>query len=68
MQNTLFLMNNVMAHLGQMYNNIFPANNRLGLKLKGTHQLLAYADDLNLLGDIKNTIKRNTQTLIDASN
>jgi hypothetical protein len=29
------------------------------LKLNGTHQLLAYADDMNLLGDNKNTIKRN---------
>jgi hypothetical protein len=25
--------------------------NQVGLKLNGTHQLLAYADDLNLLGD-----------------
>jgi hypothetical protein len=25
--------------------------NEVGLKLNGTHQLLAYADDLNLLGD-----------------
>jgi hypothetical protein len=25
--------------------------NPVGLKLNGTHQLLAYADDVNLLGD-----------------
>jgi hypothetical protein len=25
--------------------------NQAGLKLNGTHQLLAYADDVNLLGD-----------------
>jgi hypothetical protein len=31
------------------------------------HQLLAYADDLNLLGDNIDTINKNTQTLIDAS-
>jgi hypothetical protein len=41
--------------------------NQVGLKLNGTHQLLAYADDLNLLGDNIDTIKTNTETLIDPS-
>jgi hypothetical protein len=41
--------------------------NQAGLKLNGTHQLLAYADDVNLLGDNIDTINKNTQTLIDAS-
>jgi hypothetical protein len=40
--------------------------NQVGLKLKGTHQLLAYGDDVNLLGDNKDitpdTIKK-TQKL-----
>jgi hypothetical protein len=35
--------------------------NRVGLKLNGTHQLLVYADHVNLLGD-----KIDAQTLIDA--
>jgi hypothetical protein len=37
------------------------------LKLNGTHQLLAYADDVNLLGDNIDIIKKNTEALIDAS-
>jgi hypothetical protein len=41
--------------------------NQVGLKLNGTHQLLAYANDVNLLGDSIYSIKKNTDTLIDAS-
>jgi hypothetical protein len=41
--------------------------NQVGLKLNGTHQLLAYADDVNLLGDNIDTINKNAETLIDAS-
>jgi hypothetical protein len=37
------------------------------LKLNGTNQLLVYADDEKLLGDDIDTIKRNTQSLTDAS-
>jgi hypothetical protein len=32
-----------------------------------THRLLAYTDDVNLLGDNIDTIKKNTETLTDAS-
>jgi hypothetical protein len=35
--------------------------------LNGTHQLLAYADYANPLGDNINTIEKKTQTLTDAS-
>jgi hypothetical protein len=39
----------------------------VGLKLNGALQLLAYTDDVNLLGDNIDTIKKNMETLIDAS-
>jgi hypothetical protein len=39
----------------------------VGLKLNGTHQFLAYADDVNLLEDNIDTIQKITETLIDAS-
>ena len=32
--------------------------NQEGLKLNGTHQLLAYADDVNILGGSVDTVKK----------
>jgi retron-type reverse transcriptase len=40
---------------------------QVGLKQTGTHQLLAYADDVNLLRNNIDAIKKNTETLIDVS-
>jgi len=41
--------------------------NKDGLKLNGTHQLLVYADDLNILGGSVHTIKKNAEALVVAS-
>jgi hypothetical protein len=41
--------------------------NQVGLKLDGIHQLLVYADDVNLLGDSIPTIKKNKDALIVGS-
>jgi hypothetical protein len=37
------------------------------LKLNGTHELLVYADEVNILGGSVYTIKKNTETLVVAS-
>jgi hypothetical protein len=37
------------------------------LKLKDTHQLLVYADGVNVLRNNIDTIRKNTETVIDAS-
>jgi hypothetical protein len=41
--------------------------NHVELKLNGTHLHLAYAHDVNLLGDNIDTIKKNTKSIIDVS-
>jgi hypothetical protein len=37
------------------------------VRLNRTHNLLAYADDVNLPGDNVDAVKKNTENLIDAS-
>ena len=41
--------------------------NQDGLKLNGTHQLLAYADDVNILGGSIHTEKENAEALVVAT-
>jgi hypothetical protein len=41
--------------------------NQMALKSNGTHQLLVYAHDVNLLGDNIDTREKNAKSLSDAS-
>jgi hypothetical protein len=41
--------------------------NQEGLKLNGTHQLLAYVDDVNILAENVDIIWKNTEAPLDAS-
>jgi hypothetical protein len=41
--------------------------NQEGLKFNGTHQLLAYADHIGIVGENIDIMKKNTEALLDAS-
>ena len=41
--------------------------NQDDLKLNGTHQLLAYAEDINILGGSIHTVKENAEALVAAT-
>jgi len=41
--------------------------NQDGLKLNGTHQVLDYANDVNILGGSKHTLKENAEALVAAT-
>jgi hypothetical protein len=41
--------------------------NQEGLKVNGTYQIQAYADDVNIAGDSIDTIQKHTESLLDTS-
>jgi len=46
---------------------VFIQLNQDGLKLNGTHQLLVYADDVNILGGSVDTAKKNAESSVAAT-
>ena len=40
--------------------------NKNALKLNGTHQLLVYADDVDILGGSVHSVKKNTEALFSS--
>jgi len=46
---------------------VITRGSQYGLQLNGTHQLLGYGDDVNILQGSVHTIKKNAEALIVAS-
>jgi hypothetical protein len=57
----------LLVNLALEYDTRKTQENQVRLRLNGAHQLLVYADDVNLLGDNTDIIEKNTENLIDAS-
>ena len=60
---TLFLFNFALEYAIRRFQ-----INQDGMKLNGTHRLLVYADDVNVLGGIVPTVQDNAEALRVASN
>ena len=46
---------------------VYCVGNQDDLKLNGTHQLLAYANDVNIVGGSIHTLKENAEALVSAT-
>jgi hypothetical protein len=57
----------LLLNFALVYATIKVLENQVGVELNAIHQVLFYADVINLLGDSMNTIKDITVSLLDAS-
>ena len=57
----------VTCHVADTHRILFTVNAVHGLKLNGTHLLLAYADYVTILGGSAHTVKKNAEALVAAT-